>query len=70
MAIRDHSALGDTAHSGTSRLPGDLDSVVLVRGQTFRGLTIRQLLGAGAMGNAYLASHASLRMPVVVKLFR
>src|SRR5262249_36482935 len=35
-----------------------------------RGLRIRALLGSGAMGNAYLASHASLRTPVVVKLFK
>jgi serine/threonine-protein kinase len=46
------------------------DEVDLVPGQMFRGLRIRALLGAGAMGNAYLASHASLRTPVVIKLFR
>src|SRR5438874_10681428 len=46
------------------------DSVDLVPGQLFRGLRIRSLLGAGAMGNAYLASHESLRTPVVIKLFR
>ncbi len=43
---------------------------VLLRGETFRGVTIRNVLGAGAMGVAYLASHASLKMPVVIKLFR
>jgi len=42
----------------------------LVPGQMFRGLRIRMLLGAGAMGKAYLASHTSLRTPVVVKLFK
>jgi eukaryotic-like serine/threonine-protein kinase len=49
---------------------GKGETVELVPGQMFRGLRIRSLLGAGAMGNAYLASHASLRTPVVVKLFR
>ena len=44
--------------------------VDLEAGQVFRGLRIRSLLGAGAMGNAYLASHESLRTPVVIKLFR
>ncbi len=48
-------------------LPGEIE---LEPGQLFRGLKIRALLGAGAMGNAYLASHASLRVPVVIKLFR
>jgi eukaryotic-like serine/threonine-protein kinase len=42
---------------------------VLRRGETFRGLNIRNVLGTGAMGIAYLASHASLKMPVVIKLF-
>jgi serine/threonine-protein kinase len=46
------------------------ETVAFVPGQMFRGLQIRSLLGAGAMGTAYLASHASLRTPVVVKLFR
>lgn len=43
---------------------------VLLRGQEFRGVNIRNVLGTGAMGIAYLASHASLKMPVVIKLFR
>ncbi len=43
---------------------------VLLRGQEFRGVNIRNVLGAGAMGIAYLASHASLKMPVVIKLFK
>jgi len=42
----------------------------LARGTLFRGLRIRSLLGSGGMGNAYLASHASLRTPVVIKLFK
>ena len=67
MTVRDHTALGATAHSGAVALPGEIQ---LEPGQLFRGLKIRALLGAGAMGNAYLASHASLRVPVVVKLFR
>ncbi len=67
MSIRDHSTLGETAHSGQVAIPGEIE---LEPGQLFRGLKIRALLGAGAMGNAYLASHASLRVPVVIKLFR
>src|SRR5262245_26803551 len=54
--------------TGGEAVPGE--AVELVPGQLFRGLRIRSLLGAGAMGNAYLASHASLRTPVVIKLFR
>ncbi len=46
------------------------DAVELLPGQLFRGLRIRSLLGAGAMGDAYLASHAHLKTPVVVKLFK
>jgi serine/threonine-protein kinase len=78
--VRDDISLGETA------MPADLESqtnvgqgahihapgtgVDLAPGSVFRGLRIRSLLGAGAMGNAYLASHTSLRTPVVVKLFR
>ncbi len=76
--VRDAASLGETAvalsvttnvdhgphaHSASETL--DLEP-----GQMFRGLRIRSLLGAGAMGNAYLASHASLRTPVVLKLFK
>ncbi len=80
MAVSDELSLGETAmasqlQTGTDhgphahvRLP--VDAVELAPGQLFRGLRIRSLLGAGAMGNAYLASHESLRTPVVVKLFR
>lgn len=46
------------------------EPIDLAPGDMFRGLRIRALLGAGAMGNAYLASHTSLRTPVVIKLFR
>ena len=70
-------ALGETARAAdatcvdTSALPrAATDDVTLVPGEVFRGLKIHALLGAGAMGNAYLASHSSLRTPVVVKLFR
>ena len=74
--VRDASSLGETiAISATNVDHGphahpSNETVDLVPGQMFRGLRIRSLLGAGAMGNAYLASHASLRTPVVVKLFR
>lgn len=65
-SVRDASTLGETAASGYT----DRDDFALEPGQMFRGVRIRALLGAGTMGNAYLASHASLRMPVVIKLYR
>jgi serine/threonine-protein kinase len=67
MSIRDVTTLGDTALAGRQALPGDS---VLEPGVIFRGLKIRALLGAGGMGRAYLASHASLRTPVVIKTFQ
>lgn len=66
MGIRDHEALGTTQVAGRPATPG---SVQLEVGEIFRDLKIRALLGSGGMGIAYLASHASLRTPVVVKLF-
>lgn len=82
MAVRDDIGLGETAMA----VPSDSDArtridhgphahfpdegLDLSTGQLFRGLRIRSMLGAGAMGNAYLASHEALRAPVVIKLFR
>ncbi|MDF1661581.1 MAG: serine/threonine-protein kinase [Planctomycetota bacterium] len=40
------------------------------RGSKFRGLVIHSILGAGAMGEAYLASHPVLRTSLVVKTFK
>jgi eukaryotic-like serine/threonine-protein kinase len=60
LGLPDDTAVGHVQHDDAKLEVGDL----------FRGLRIRSLLGAGAMGNAYLASHASLRTPVVVKLFK
>jgi serine/threonine-protein kinase len=83
--VRNESSLGETAVAAVSEAGHDSgastnvdhgkfahggETIDLERGQMFRGLRIRALLGAGAMGNAYLASHASLRTPVVIKLFR
>jgi serine/threonine-protein kinase len=82
VGVRDDLSLGKTAIAAD--LDSDLrtaidrgphahpatDTIDLTPGQLFRGLRIRSLLGAGAMGNAYLASHESLRTPVVIKLFR
>jgi len=65
---RDQMTLDETAIGPTDPAPSR--APVLVRGQVFRGVNIRNVLGAGAMGVAYLASHASLKMPVVIKLFR
>ncbi|HEY0384431.1 MAG TPA: serine/threonine-protein kinase [Pyrinomonadaceae bacterium] len=38
-------------------------------GGEFRGLQVHSLLGEGAMGAAYLASHRVLQMPLVIKVF-
>ena len=65
--IADDISLGKTAVAADVPEASD---VVLTPGSTFRGLRIRTLLGSGAMGTAYLASHVNLRTPVVVKLFR
>jgi len=68
MSIRDVTTLGETA---PRRATGRCRATRCSRsGHIFRGLKIRALLGSGGMGNAYLASHASLRTPVVVKTFR
>ena len=69
---RDRMTVEETAvGSQVVGQPPDLPSnQVLLRGQQFRGVNIRNVLGSGAMGIAYLASHASLKMPVVIKLFR
>jgi serine/threonine-protein kinase len=42
---------------------------LLAPGTTFRGLTIHSVLGRGAMGTAYLASHPILQVPHVIKTF-
>jgi O-acetyl-ADP-ribose deacetylase (regulator of RNase III) len=67
MSVRDPSALIDTIHAGRPAAPGE---TALEPGTIFRGLKIRASLGSGGMGIAYLASHANLRTPVVVKVFR
>ena len=67
MTVRDPSALVDTIHAGRPAVPGE---TALEPGTIFRGLKIRARLGSGGMGIAYLASHANLRTPVVVKVFR
>jgi len=74
----DDVAIGETAVASVAPTGVDhgkhahvaTEGVDLVPGQIFRGLRIRSLLGAGGMGTAYLASHGSLRTPVVIKLFR
>lgn len=38
--------------------------------QPFHGLFIHSLLGEGAMGAAYIASHPILRIPLVIKTFK
>jgi len=66
VGVRDVTPLGETQVAGRPATPGE---IALQPGHIFRGLKIRSLLGSGGMGFAYLASHASLRTPVVVKLF-
>lgn len=39
-------------------------------GEKFHGLFVHCLLGEGAMGAAYLASHPTLKIPLIVKLFK
>lgn len=39
-------------------------------GSRFRGLQVHSILGEGAMGAAYLASHPILQMPLVIKVFK
>lgn len=39
-------------------------------GGTFHGLLVHSILGEGAMGAAYLASHPVLQMPLVIKTFK
>lgn len=43
---------------------------VLEPGQFFHGLLVHSLLGQGAMGAAYLASHPLLQIPLVIKTFK
>ncbi len=43
---------------------------VLEPGQFFHGLLVHSLLGQGAMGAAYLASHPMLQIPLVIKIFK
>lgn len=72
--LRDDVSLDETAAASAASLHGSAPEqpigLELLPGQLFRGLRIRMLLGEGAMGKAYLASHTSLRTPVVVKVFR
>ncbi|HEY4178633.1 MAG TPA: serine/threonine-protein kinase [Kofleriaceae bacterium] len=62
-------AMGSGGSSGATQTDGPPPAQLEVGGM-FRRLEIRGLLGEGAMGQAYLASHVSLRVPVVIKLFR
>src|SRR5579884_3210791 len=39
-------------------------------GSVFHGLLVHSVLGEGAMGAAYLASHTILRHPMVIKTFK
>jgi O-acetyl-ADP-ribose deacetylase (regulator of RNase III) len=45
-------------------------NLVLEPGKPFRSLMVHSLLGSGAMGSAYLASHPVLQIPLVIKTFK
>lgn len=47
-----------------------IENLSLKCGQRFRGLFVHSLLGEGAMGAAYLASHPTLKIPLVIKVFK
>lgn len=60
--------------SGAITIPSQTQTpqVVVPRlqiGGEFRGLFVHSLLGEGAMGATYLASHPVLQMPLVIKVF-
>jgi O-acetyl-ADP-ribose deacetylase (regulator of RNase III) len=46
-----------------------IHSSLISEKQSFRGLLVHSVLGKGAMGAAYLASHPVLQMPLVIKTF-
>src|SRR5438067_3860430 len=50
--------------------PARTDATHLQVGGYFRGLMVHSILGEGAMGAAYLASHPVLQMPLVIKTFK
>ena len=54
-------------HSG--KREGTSPREALAAGAIFRNLTIHSVLGRGAMGTAYLASHPILQVPHVIKTF-
>lgn len=61
-----------SSSAGTSSAPRQASSSgpdALRPGAVFRGLTIHSVLGRGAMGTAYLASHQILQVPHVIKTF-
>ncbi|MBD0326727.1 MAG: protein kinase, partial [Pyrinomonadaceae bacterium] len=59
-----------TATTIPSRTMSSSDAPRLRIGEQFRGLHVHSILGEGAMGTAYLASHSVLQMPLVIKTFR
>jgi O-acetyl-ADP-ribose deacetylase (regulator of RNase III) len=61
------SEMETVTDGGAARPAVERDS--LDAGRVFRSLTIHSLLGRGAMGDVFLASHPILKTPLVVKLF-
>jgi O-acetyl-ADP-ribose deacetylase (regulator of RNase III) len=67
--ISDEAASTDTVAAATTPGAGAASPHLQVR-QFFRGLLVHSILGEGAMGSAYLASHSVLQMPLVIKTFK
>ncbi|HYX40869.1 MAG TPA: serine/threonine-protein kinase [Pyrinomonadaceae bacterium] len=68
----DQAAMADEAAStaqAETQADGAESPHLQVR-QFFRGLLVHSILGEGAMGSAYLASHSVLQMPLVIKTFK
>src|SRR5260221_10405613 len=47
-----------------------IEGPALNAGDVFHGLRIHSVLGEGAMGAAYIASHPVLRTPLIIKTFK
>jgi O-acetyl-ADP-ribose deacetylase (regulator of RNase III) len=70
----------ETINHGDGQLPDTMQATEMVNegakiksfkwGERFHGLFVHCLLGEGAMGVAYLASHPTLKIPLIIKLFK
>ena len=61
----------DTTTKILADITGPSSEIIKIQpGQYFHGLLIHSILGEGAMGAAYLASHPILKIPLVIKTFK